>query len=135
MATLTFLFTDIEGSTRLWDAAPEAMRAALARHDEILRGPIERHGGYVFSTGGDGFGAAFGRAGDAFDAAREAMDQLGAETWPDRAPIRVRMGLHTGEAEERDGDYFGPALTSEHTTWPPCATAIRRAARFTAEPK
>jgi predicted ATPase/class 3 adenylate cyclase len=108
--TVTFLFTDIEGSTRLWEAAPKAMRTALARHDEVLRGPIERHGGYVFSTGGDGFGAAFGRAGDALDAAREAMGQLGAETWPDRAPIRVRMGLHTGEAEERDGDYFGPAV-------------------------
>src|SRR5580704_10330734 len=67
--TVTFLFTDVEGSTRLWQAAPDAMRRALERHDGIVRDGIESHGGYVFATGGDGFGAAFGRAGDALAAA------------------------------------------------------------------
>jgi class 3 adenylate cyclase len=61
--TVTFLFTDIEGSTGWWESAPEAMRSALARHDSILRSTIERHGGYVFATGGDGFAATFARAG------------------------------------------------------------------------
>ena len=116
--TVTFLFTDIEGSTRLWDSAPEVMRAALERHDSILRSEIEGHEGYVFSTGGDGFAAAFARAGEAVAAAVEAQRELTAETWPGAAPLRVRMGLHTGEAAERDGDYFG--------------TAVNRAARLMA---
>jgi predicted ATPase len=107
---VTFLFTDIEGSTQLWETAPDAMRAALARHDEVVRGAIEGHSGHVFSTGGDGFAAAFARAGDALAAAGDAQAGLGAETWPGGAPIRVRMGLHTGEVDERGGDYFGPAL-------------------------
>jgi predicted ATPase/class 3 adenylate cyclase len=108
--TVTFLFTDIEGSTGLWEAAPEAMRAALARHDEIVRGAMEGHGGYVFATGGDGFGAAFGRAHDALAAAEDAQTALAAERWPEGAVLRVRMGLHTGEVDERGGDYFGPAV-------------------------
>jgi predicted ATPase/class 3 adenylate cyclase len=108
--TVTFLFTDIEGSTRLWDVAPEAMREALVRHDEILRSAIELHGGYVFATGGDGFAAAFGRAADAIAAATEAQVALAAQDWPFEAPIAVRMGLHTGEVEERGGDYFGSAV-------------------------
>jgi predicted ATPase/class 3 adenylate cyclase len=108
--TVTFLFTDIEGSTRLWETAPGRMRAALARHDELLRAAIEPHGGYVFSTGGDGLGAAFARAGDGAAAASEAQASLRAEPWPEGVAVRVRMGLHTGEAEERDGDYFGPAV-------------------------
>jgi len=107
---VTFLFTDIEGSTGLWEAAPEAMRLALARHDEIVRSCIEARGGYVFATGGDGFAAAFQRAGDALGAAVEAQAGLGSEYWPREAPIRVRMGLHTGEVEERGGNYFGPAV-------------------------
>jgi predicted ATPase/class 3 adenylate cyclase len=108
--TVTFFFTDIEGSTRLWEGAPESMRAALARHDAIVRGAIEDNGGYLFSTGGDGFSAAFGRAGDAARAAARAQDALAGEVWPEAAPIRVRIGMHTGEAEERGGDYFGPAV-------------------------
>jgi hypothetical protein len=107
---VTFLFTDIEGSTRLWEAAPDAMRSALARHDEIVRSAIEARGGYVFSTGGDGFAAAFARAGDALAAAAEAQSGLAREPWPEAAPVLVRMGLHTGEVEERDGDYFGLAV-------------------------
>ncbi len=108
--TVTFLFTDIEGSTRLWESAPEATGAALARHDELVRASVEGHGGYLFATGGDGFAAAFARAGDAVGAAVALQAGLAAEDWPERAPIRVRIGLHTGEAEERGGDYFGPAV-------------------------
>jgi predicted ATPase/class 3 adenylate cyclase len=104
---VTFLFTDIEGSTRLWDEHPEAMRPAQARHDELLRSAIEAHGGYVFSVAGDGLGAGFQRSADAVAAAVDAQRALVAEPWPEGAPLRVRMGLHTGEAEERDGNYFG----------------------------
>jgi class 3 adenylate cyclase len=85
--TVTFLFTDIEGSTRLWEAAPEAMRAALARHDALVRGAIEAHGGYVFATGGDGFAAVFGRAGDAVGAAVDVQADMAKEEWPDGVPI------------------------------------------------
>ncbi len=116
--TVTFLFTDIEGSTRLWESEPDAMRHSLERHDALLRSAIDDHGGYVFSTGGDGIGVAFTRAGDAVGAAVEAQRALGTEPWPDGAPLRVRMGLHTGETSERDGDYFG--------------TAVNRAARLMA---
>jgi predicted ATPase/class 3 adenylate cyclase len=108
--TVTFLFTDIEGSTRLWESAPEAMRVALGRHDEVVRAAIVAQGGYVFATGGDGFAAAFARAGDAIGAAVASQATLAAEPWPEGAPIRVRMGLHTGEVEERGGDYFRPAV-------------------------
>jgi class 3 adenylate cyclase len=109
--TVTFLFTDIEGSTRLWQQDEAAMRAALERHDSILRSAIDGHGGYAFSTGGDGFGVAFARAGEAVAAAVDAQMRLAAEPWPEGAPIRVRMGLHTGEVSERDGDYFGTPVT------------------------
>jgi predicted ATPase/class 3 adenylate cyclase len=108
--TVTFLFTDIEGSTRLWDAAPDAMRAALARHEELLRSAIEEHAGYVFAVTGDGVAAAFQRSADAVTAAVKAQQSLTAEPWPAEAPLRVRMGLHTGEAEERDDNYFGAPL-------------------------
>jgi predicted ATPase len=86
------------------------MRAALARHDDALRSAIEAHRGYVFSTGGDGFAAAFSRAGDAVAAALDAQAALTDPEWPTPSLLRVRMGLHTGEVEERDGDYFGPAV-------------------------
>src|SRR5262249_44075815 len=108
--TVTFLFTDIEGSTSLWDSAPESMRAALERHDAILHSVIRAHGGQVFSTGGDGLAAVFARSVDAIAAAAEAQAALTTEAWPEDAPVRVRMAVHTGEAIERDGDYFGPAL-------------------------
>ncbi len=108
--TLTFLFTDIEGSTRLWQAAPDAMQAALARHDAILRHGIETCGGYVFKTAGDAFCAAFATPWRALEAALDVQQALLAETWPAQATIRVRMAMHTGAAELRDGDYFGPPL-------------------------
>ena len=108
--TITFLFTDIEGSTRRWDEQPEAMRHALARHDTILREAIEQHGGHVFKTIGDAFCAAFARATDAVAAAVAAQRALAAEPWGTDGPGRVRMALHTGVADERGGDYFGPPL-------------------------
>src|SRR5215471_15434439 len=93
--TVTFLFTDLEGSTRLWEAHPAAMRAALARHDELMSHAIERRGGYVVKTTGDGFLAAFASASDAVAAAVEAQLDLTAEPWADTGPLRVRMGVHT----------------------------------------
>jgi len=106
--TVTFLFTDLEGSTRLWEEHPDAMKAALARHDEILREEIERRGGDVVKSTGDGVYAVFARAADAAEAAVAAQRALDAEAWDETGPLRVRMGLHTGESERRDGDYFGP---------------------------
>ena len=108
--TVTLLFTDVEGSTRLWDAERDAMAAALRRHDEILRGAIEQAGGYVFKTVGDSFCAAFSAARAGLDAALAAQRDLAAQSWPTSRPIVVRMGLHAGVCEERDGDYFGPAV-------------------------
>src|SRR6266851_3724136 len=108
--TVTFLFTDIEGSTRLWETQREAMTTALERHDALLRQCIESRGGHIFKTIGDAFCAAFATAESAVDAAFVAQRSLHAERWPEHAPIRVRMALHTGAAEMRDGDYFGPPL-------------------------
>ena len=86
------------------------MAAALARHDEIVRAAIDRHGGWIFSVGGDGFGVAFARAGDALASAIDAQRALQHEAWPGPVELRVRMGMHTGEAEERDGTYFGHSV-------------------------
>ena len=108
--TVTLLFTDVEGSTRLWDAERDAMAAALRCHDEILREAIEQAGGYVFKTVGDSFCAAFSAARAGLDAALAAQRNLAAQSWPTSRPIVVRMGLHAGVCEERDGDYFGPAV-------------------------
>ena len=109
--TVTFLFTDIEGSTSRWEQEPEAMRVALARHDEILREAIEGHRGYVFQTVGDAFCAAFSTAVDALKAAFEGQRALLGEEWDRRiGALRVRMALHSGSADERDGDYFGAPL-------------------------
>ena len=108
--TVTFLFTDIEASTELWETHPDEMRVAVEAHDELLRATVAAHGGHVFSTGGDGFAVAFARARDACLAAVEAQRRLDVVDWPDHAHIGVRMGIHTGEVVERDGDYFGPAV-------------------------
>jgi class 3 adenylate cyclase len=108
--TVTLLFTDVEGSTALWDAERDAMAIALRRHDEILRQAIEQARGYVFKTAGDSFCAAFPAARTGLDAALTAQGNLAAESWPTSRPIMVRMGLHAGVCEERDGDYFGPAV-------------------------
>jgi predicted ATPase/class 3 adenylate cyclase len=108
--TVTLLFTDIEGSTRLWEAEPDSMAAALRRHDRIVTSAIEQAGGYVFKTVGDAFCAAFWTAPAALTAALSAQHALGAQDWPTSRPVRVRMGLHSGVCEERDGDYFGPVV-------------------------
>ncbi|MGZ4543406.1 MAG: ATP-binding protein, partial [Mycobacteriaceae bacterium] len=98
---VTFLFTDVEGSTRRWEADADAMRAALAAHDEVLRAAIEAHGGFLFKHTGDGVCATFASPRSAVDAAVAAQRAL---------ELPVRMGLATGEAELRDGDYFGAVL-------------------------
>jgi predicted ATPase/class 3 adenylate cyclase len=108
--TVTFLFTDLESSTRLWEEHPSAMRAALASHDAVLRGAVERHGGHVVKTTGDGVHAAFSTARDALDAATEGQIELAQVDWGPTGPLLVRMGMHTGEAQLRDGDYYGAAL-------------------------
>jgi predicted ATPase/class 3 adenylate cyclase/Tfp pilus assembly protein PilF len=108
--TVTFLFTDIEGSTKLWEQNPDAMRPALARHDQLLRQCIENSHGYVFKAVGDAFCAAFGTAPNALAGAVAAQMALAAEPWQTQTPLLVRMALHTGSAEERGGDYFGPPL-------------------------
>jgi predicted ATPase/class 3 adenylate cyclase len=108
--TVTFLFTDLEGSTRLWEEHPDAMRRALARHDALVRAAVGAHGGVVVKGTGDGVHAAFATAHDALGAAIAAQQAMGSEGWEEDVPLRVRMGVHSGEAELRDGDYFGMAL-------------------------
>src|SRR5205085_11599565 len=100
--TVTFLFTDIEGSSKLWERCPESMQAALARHDRLLRDAIEKQRGYVFKTMGDAFCAAFPTAHDALNAALNAQLALLEQDWGEIRSIKVRMALHTGEAVIRD---------------------------------
>jgi predicted ATPase/class 3 adenylate cyclase len=106
--TVTFLLTDIEGSTQLWESQPEAMKAALAGHDVLLREAIEGNHGRVIKTTGDGVLAVFPSAPEAVQATLEAQHRL--QTPLANLQIKVRMGVHSGEAELRDQDYFGPAL-------------------------
>src|SRR5689334_13651587 len=98
---VTFLFTDVEGSTRRWESDADSMRAALAAHDDVLRNAIEVHGGWLFKHTGDGVCAAFGSPRSAVDAAVAAQRAL---------ELPVRMGIATGEAERRGDDYFGTVL-------------------------
>jgi class 3 adenylate cyclase len=98
---VTFLFTDVEGSTRRWEADAEGIRAALAAHDKVLRTAIEAQGGFMFKHTGDGVCAAFASPRSAVDAAVAAQRAL---------ELPVRMGIATGEAELREGDYFGTVL-------------------------
>jgi class 3 adenylate cyclase len=109
--TLTFLLTDIEGSTRLWEAEPEAMEVALRRHDRLLAEVIEGHGGAVVTSRGEGdsFFAVFPSAVSAVEAAGMCQLRLGREAWPTNMALRVRMGLHTGEVRVRGGDQFDHA--------------------------
>src|SRR5690242_20229025 len=116
--TVTFLFTDIEGSTPLWEQDPGAMRVALDRHHAILQAAIDTYHGHVFNIAGDAFCAAFANATDALAAALDAQRELHrliAESTsvgrPSSVVLRVRMGLHTGQAEAADRDYrSGPTL-------------------------
>ena len=113
--TVTFLLTDIEGSTQLWERYPQAMPPALICHGLLLQQAITDHGGVVFKTVGDGVYAAFATAPAALAAAFQAQQMLAAEDWTrsglaNGARLKVRMALHTGTAEQRDGDYLGPPL-------------------------
>lgn len=108
--TVTFLFTDLEGSTQRWQQYPAAMGPALARHDRLLRDAIAAHGGVVFKTVGDAVCAAFASAPAAVAAALAAQRALYGEPWGATGPLRVRMALHTGQAEAQAGDYLGGPL-------------------------
>src|SRR5439155_14630638 len=108
--TLTFLFTDIEGSTQLWEQHRQTMKEALERHDAILRDSVESSNGQVVKTTGDGLMAVFGSAVDGLSACLKAQHGLAREPWGLTGPLRVRMALHAGEAAKRNGDYYGPTL-------------------------
>ena len=112
--TVTFLFTDIEGSTKLAQQYPDAMPALLARHHEILIQPIQAHNGYVFQVVGDSFSAAFHSASDALNAALEAQKLLYSESWSP-ARIKVRMGIHTGSAQINDDKQYSGYATLAST--------------------
>src|SRR5262245_37329349 len=105
--TVTFLFTDVESSTRLWQEHPETMSRALARDDAVVREVTAAHRGHVVKTTGDGVHAVFATAHEAVDAAVAMQRELAAERDEGMEPLRVRIGVHTCEAEHRDGDYFG----------------------------
>src|ERR687886_2550711 len=110
--TVTFLFTDIAGSTALWEQQPETARVALARHDALVEAIVAAHQGVVVRPRGEGDSrfAVFVRATDAVAAAAALQQALYAEPWPTPTPLRVRMAVHTGEADLRAGDYYGPAV-------------------------
>src|SRR5262249_11103767 len=105
--TITFLFTDIEDSTKLWETYPQDMFAALQEHNLLLQRIVKNHQGYVFKTVGDAFCAAFHTASEALSAAITAQRALHTHSWGPTGQLRVRMALHTGSAEERNRDYFG----------------------------
>src|SRR5918992_1226538 len=109
---VTFLLTDIEGSSGLWEADSEGMAAALELHDELIAGTVGARAGRLLKAKGEGDAtvAAFRRASDAVAAAVDIQEAFGAASWPGGLGLRVRIALHTGEAHERAGDYFGPAL-------------------------
>ena len=108
--TVTFGFTDVEGASHWWAEHRAAMAEAIARHHEIVKGVADEHGGYVFTAGGDSFGVAFHRASGAVAWATELHDVMGSESWPGEIELRLRIGLSTGEVEEHEGGYYGPAV-------------------------
>ena len=123
--TLTFLFTDIEGSTPLWDTRPAAMGAATERHNALLREAITRHGGQAFRVVGDAFCVAFSDATSAVLAAVDAQRALSAQRWDD-APIHVRMGLHSGAVEDAEDEIFrGPRAGCRRRTAARCCSLPR----------
>src|SRR5689334_7056770 len=109
---ITYFFTDVEGSTGLWERHPESMRQALARHDALVVYHVEAHRGVVVRSRGEGdsFFAVFSYARDAALAAVSLQRALHCEPWPAQTPLRVRAALHTGEADLRDGNYYGAAV-------------------------
>jgi predicted ATPase/class 3 adenylate cyclase len=108
--TLAFLFTDIEGSTGLWERFPQSMKGSLERHDTILRDAVEKAAGEVVKTTGDGLMAVFRSAGDGVRACMSAQLALANEPWNEAGPLRVRMALHAGEAARSGNDYHGPVV-------------------------
>ncbi len=112
MGTVTFLLTDVEGSTRLWEHHPDAMKPVLARHDTVIASTVEKHSGAVVKSRGEGDSifSVFARASDAVAAACAIQQQLLREPWPADISIRVRMALPTGESELRDDDYYGATV-------------------------
>ena len=110
--TVTFGFSEIEDAPALWASHRSQMAGAVSRHDEIVLASCAANGGYVFATGGDSIGVAFHRSGDAAGWAAELHEAVQAEAWPADLALRVRVGLHTGEAEERANNYFGPAVNT-----------------------
>ncbi len=108
--TLAFLFTDIEGSTRLWEQYRERMKDALECHDAILREAVEASNGRVVKSTGDGFMVVFASATDGLSACLKAQHDLASASWGETGALRVRMALHVGEAARRNGDYYGPTL-------------------------
>src|SRR5689334_23367169 len=108
---VTFLLTDIESSTRLWERFPGAMETALARHDALAAAIVAAHSGQLIKGRGEGDSlfAVFSGATDAVQAAVALQEAISAEPWPVDAALRVRMAVHSGEAIVRDGDYYGPA--------------------------
>src|SRR4051794_14680683 len=108
--TVTFLFTDIEGSTRLLRLLGERYAEVLCRHDRLVRRACADHGGREVNTQGDGFFVAFARAGDALAAAVAVQRALAAEQWPEGAGVLVRIGLHTGEPTVAAANYVGLAV-------------------------
>jgi predicted ATPase/class 3 adenylate cyclase len=111
--TVTFLLTDIEGSTAMWRSNPQAMLEAVTRHRKLIHRCVERYGGALPKDQGEGDSvfAAFERATDAVAAVLALQLALAEEQWPEGAPVRVRAAVHTGEAEVRDGNYYGSALS------------------------
>jgi len=112
VGTVTFLLTDVVASTRLWERYPEAMRVTLARHDELIEGLVAENAGVVVRPRGEGDSrfAVFMRASDAVAAACAIQGALHAETWPLPEPFNIRLALHTGEADMREGDYYGTSI-------------------------
>src|SRR6266511_2697490 len=107
---LTFFFADLEASTRLWERFPDAMKGAMERHDEILREAVNDAGGRVVNVTGDGLMAVFGSASAAVAAALGAQRELQREAWGETGPLRVRIGIHVGVAQQRGADFFGPPV-------------------------
>src|SRR5688500_13192676 len=110
--TVTFLFTDIEGSTQLWERYPDQARTALVRHDQIIEHAVGQHGGSVVRPRGEGDSrfAVFSLATDAVTAAADMQRALHSEPWPAPISLQVRIALHTGAADLREGDYYGSAV-------------------------
>ncbi len=123
--TVTFVFTDIEGSTTRWDRDRAAMQDAVRRHDAIMKAAIGEWNGRVFKTIGDAFCAAFARPEDAVTAMLAAQRRLAAEDYSAADGPRVRMAIHTGTADERDDDYFGPAASRAHDRFDRSGASLR----------